>query len=323
MRQSLAMVAQKKWYSWFMIMVAAILYSIGMNAFVNKAGIFPTGLMAFGNLIVYLSPVNINAMLSLIYLGLNIPLIIFFWKKIQRRYIYKSAFFLLVQALFGLVFLIPQMNDLIPNIFWQEKTLEYIRGQRWPIIVLAAIGSMFASLGMGMSWKYGGSTGGTDLVTYYYSYKHKKPIGKINRTVSLIMVGISFSISVAANRPYLIRDFWFIVLLGTLTYLFILVTIVDLIYPKYSKVKLDIYSNDPDKISRHLKMIKFPHSWSIMELQSGYTGQNKKVISTTILLLELRDLIREISKVDDKVWINVMKVKMNYGAFNTEAVDRI
>ncbi len=304
-----------------MITVAAILYSIGLNAFINVAGIFPTGLMAFANLAVYLSPVNINAFLSLIYLVLNIPLIIFFWKKIRKTYIYKSIFFLIIQALFGLFFLIPELSWFVNNIFLPGKTLEFIRSQGWTILVLSAIGAIIASIGMGLAWKYGGSTGGTDLVTYYFSYKHKKPVGKINIIISLSMVAISFIISIIANRPDTIREYWFIVMLGTLVYVFILVTIVDLIYPKYSKVKLEIYSNDSDRITKHLKMIKFPHSWSIVEFQSGYTGQNKKVISTTILLLELRDLIREIAKVDDKVWINVVKVKTNYGAFNTSSVE--
>lgn len=304
-----------------MIIIAAILYSSGMNAFISVAGIFPTGLMSFGNLIVYLSPQDITAFLSLIYLGLNVPLLIFFWNKLKKRYLYKSLLFLVSQALFGLIFMIPQIHDLIPNIFWNGQNLDYIREQRWPILVLAALGSMVASLGMGLAWKNGGSTGGTDLFTYYYSFKHKKPIGKINFIIGLIMVTTSFVISVSVNRPVTIRKFWFIVLLGTLIYLFILMTIVDIIYPKYSKVQLSIYSNDPDEISKHLKKIRFPHSWAIIEHQSGYTGQNKKVITTTILLLELRDLVKEIYKIDSKVWINVMKVKMNFGTFNTQSVD--
>lgn len=322
MKNSLNKITQKKWYSWSVIAMSAMLYSLGMNAFVNKAGIFPSGLMSFANLVVYLSPSNISAYLSIIYLIFNIPLIFFFWKKIKRSYIYKSLFFLLVQALFGLIFLIPQVNEMLSSIFWPNLSLEEIRDKRWTIIVMACLGGVVAAVGMGLAWKHGGSAGGTDFVTYYYSYKYKKPIGKINRTVSLVMVGISFVVAIAANRPQQIREFWFIVLIGTLLYVFVLVVIVDLIYPKYSKVQLEIHSSNPQEISRHLKMIKFPHSWSISEIQSGFTGQNKKVIKTTILLLELRELVRELYKIDNKVWINVMKVQINYGSFNTESVDK-
>ncbi|WP_161565689.1 YitT family protein [Mycoplasma sp. ATU-Cv-508] len=312
---------QRKRFSWVWLVGAAFLYAFGINAFVNAAGIFPTGLMAFANLTIYLAP-DATPFASLIYFALNIPLIAIFWKKISRRYIYKSLYFLVLQALFGLFFLIPQVGEFWIKSFWTGREIDAIREERWTVILLAAIGAAIVAVGIGVAWKTGGGTGGTDIIVYYFSHRYKKSVGLINTFVSLFMVAISFTISVALNRPTYSHDLWFIILIGTLTYLFVTVVIIDLIYPKYSKVKLDIYSNQPEKVSAYLKNSNFHHAWSIIPLKSGYTGQDKKVITTTILLLELGDIIRKLYAIDKDLWIIATKIKFNYGRFNTDSVDQ-
>ncbi|MDI4567692.1 MAG: DUF2179 domain-containing protein, partial [Mycoplasma sp.] len=52
-----------------------------------------------------------------------------------------------------------------------------------------------------------------------------------------------------------------------------------------------------------------------------YSNKERKSITTTILLLELYDLVKIIKQIDPNCWISVTKIKETYGNFNTKSVD--
>ncbi|UWV79618.1 YitT family protein [Mycoplasmopsis felis] len=49
----------------------------------------------------------------------------------------------------------------------------------WSDIIYSIVGALFIAFGISLSWKAGGSTGGTDIIAYYFSMKSKKSIGHI------------------------------------------------------------------------------------------------------------------------------------------------
>lgn len=323
-------VFENKWISWVMITFAAILYTLSMQIFMNVAGTFPTGVMAIATILSYVFK-DLAPYLTLMYLGLNIPLLIIYWKKSKKRWIYKTTYFLITQALFGLIFIFPSVKEWFQMSFFHGmKSLDgktftekivYLRGEIWPIIVLSSFGAILAGLAMALTWKYGGSTGGTDIIVSYLSNVKNKSVGKLSRITALLISAISFTIIISINKDQ--RALWLPILTGTMIYVFITTLIIDKVYPKFSKVHVEIYSRKVREMSQIMKDTNFTHSWNIYKLESGFRGDDREMISTTIFLIELRDFLRMVYSVDSEVWVQVSNVRVSYGKFSKTKLEEI
>lgn len=315
-------IQRTKTFSYFMISLSAIIYTLGVQAFLQEAEIFPTGLGAFVMIITYTSQ-SIKPFFSLIYLAMNIPLIILFWKKIKKQFVYKTACFLIVQAAFGSLFTIDAIGDPITSIFSKFEPFRVGKpGETpsgWPIIIMSVIGAVFAGMGIAVSWKYGGSSGGTDIITYYYSTKKGKSIGRITMILGIAIALFSFGVTLAIEPN--MRELWYLTLLSTFVYLIIISWMIDWIFPKYSKVKLSIHSEKHEEIHKYLLDSKFEHAFYSKKIKSGYSNKEKTVIESVVLLLEVRSIIREILKIDPNVWISVKDVRKVVGNFTTTSVE--
>nr|WP_307926374.1 YitT family protein [Mycoplasmopsis bovis] len=56
----------------------------------------------------------------------------------------------------------------------------------WPIIINGFLGSICAGTSIAIAWKNGGSTGGADIIAYYFSTKKQKSVAGMMFTVNII-----------------------------------------------------------------------------------------------------------------------------------------
>ncbi len=315
---------KKKAFSWTMIFVAAILYTFGVQAFLQSAKTFSAGLGAFAQLVTFID-VKLSNYFSIIYLALNIPIILIFWRKIKRKFVYRTFFFLLTQAALGTIFFIPEVRTAFSRILYIENVSNApdpdlaLRQLSWPILVLALIGSGFVGMAVAISWKFGGSTGGTDVIVYYFSSKQKKSVGGIMFAISTLMILISFAISVPLNSE--MKEHWLITLVSTFAYMGITTVIVNRVYPKYSKVRVQIHSSKHKELLKMLKDSNYPHAYLIKSYISGYDGEKKIHIETAILLLEVKQLLKNVYAVDPHAWVSESKIRRVWGNFDTTEVE--
>lgn len=303
---------KKQVQSYSAIFLAAVLYTIGLQGFLQVAKTFATGVSAFGALPTFIWG-NLIPYVSLIILALNIPILLFFWKKNKRRFMVKTIFFLVIQTLLGALFIIPSVRDIFSNL------LHYPRTDGWPIIVMALIGSTLIGFAVGLAWKFGGSTGGTDIITYYYSTKKQKSVGSILFVISLSILAFSFTVAVIVNED--MRKQWLVTLFSSLAYILVTTSIVNFVYPKYSKVELVITSDKIEEIWKALIKDEYWHSWRVVEYTSGFHKVKKKEIRTIIFLLESKEIIRFIQSIDPQAWISITEVVKVQGQLNQTVVD--
>ncbi|NQZ65696.1 MAG: YitT family protein [Mycoplasmatales bacterium] len=298
-----------------MIIISAILFDIGIQMFVQVARTFPSGLSAITIVPSYLDD-GLIPYIPLFYLLANIPLIIIFWNKIKKSFIIKTLFFLSVQASFGTLF----FNETISNEF-RSLIVEpdEVLNNKWPIFVLAAFGAVVVGFATSISWKFGGSSGGGDIIVYYFSTKKKINVGSLTFMVSLVFLMISLSFTIIFNES--IRSNIVIILIGTLIYITISSLIINTAYPKYSKIKVEIHSENSNYISDFFKESNYIHAWHIQRIRGGYSNKEKEIISTTMLLLEFRSFKKTILEIDPNAWMSVTKVRNVIGNFNTLNVD--
>lgn len=316
----------KKFFPWMMLFVSALLYTFGIQAFLQTAHCFSAGFGAIAALPTYIWPEELGKYFSIFYFIFNFPLIVFFWKKVKKTFIYRSLFFLVVQTALGSLFLINDIHDFFADeiIIKHEAVLQ----EGWPIYILSSLAGMFVGISVGIAYKYGGSSGGTDIITYYYSTKKKKNIGTVALIVSMIFVVIAMIITlinVNLNKNDYndnINDHFVAIAIGTLTYIIIQYFLLNFIYPRYSKVRVEIHSDKIDEIIEHLGDInKYLHSFQIHHVVSGYTKDKKTVIVTMMLLLELNKFLITMKEIDPEVWISATIAKKQTGNFNTSSVE--
>jgi uncharacterized membrane-anchored protein YitT (DUF2179 family) len=74
--------------------------------------------------------------------------------------------------------------------------------------------------------------------------------------------------------------------------------IINKLYPKYKKVVMRIDSKKYEEIIKHFKDTNYHHGFKLSESISGYTGTTIYTIETVLLLLEYKDIQKQIITID-------------------------
>ncbi|MDC8913579.1 YitT family protein [Metamycoplasma hyosynoviae] len=326
----------------FFIFLSAMLYNIGVAIFLGKAATVASGLSALVQGLTY-SVSKTAPYFAYIYFGINLPFVIAFWLKNPRTFMLFTLYWLLFQVVFQSIMLIKPIYltfDKISifyinwksGISWRQlqpwsvySTLE--GNQTWPVIIYTLIGGVCAGVSSGLAWKNSGSTAGSDIIVYYISRMKKKSIGSVSTFVALAFATFSISLiffleyfNVSADKPwnpamFLLRA------VSTIIYIFIYNGFLEILYPKYKKVKIEIYSKKAAEIIDHLKSINYWHGYNYESLTSGYSKEQVIKIETIALFLEQNQIKNEILSIDDKAFITIAPLYKLIGNFNTSKVE--
>ncbi|AXE60847.1 YitT family protein [[Mycoplasma] phocae] len=381
-----------------MIFISAILYNVGISTFLAKAATVATGFSALVQSLTY--TVTATApYFAYIYLAINLPIIIIFWKKNSRLFTLLTVYWLIWQVAFQSFLLIPVISNffdkisiyyvnwyspknensvnsfrtLIPwnvygNYFLKLKDFQAVdlssikeggtitinsvvytyndiqniktfidtiqktgySNPTWPIIIYTVIGGICAGSAGGIAWKNSASTAGSDFIIYYISRKKKKSVGHVSVIVSLCFASFSIilislleltgAISAQNSKPtnnaaILLRA------ICTVGYVFLYNYFIELIYPKYKKIKMEIYTKKPDVIIAHFKAINYWHGYNIARMVSGYTNTETVKIETFALYLEQNMIRQEVLKADPDAWITTTKIHNIFGKLNTSKIE--
>lgn len=330
------------WKKILIIIVCSFFFAFGQTHFLIMAGAVADGVEALSVSLASILPI-LKPYLTILYLALNIPLIIIFWKKIKRSFMVTTLIFLFFNAIFGFVIGFAPVEEWISEnvIVIMDKGWEgHLVGTRdfstnyvnagWPVFVYVILAVACCSPAAAVVWKMGSSTGGMDLVAFYISNKLKKPVGNFLVITGTTMATIGIlTLFITKNTAHVsfakdINGFNHILGPQTFaTFLYILLNgfIINLIYPKYKKVKLRIDTKDVQTIVNYFTKINFWHPYKIEQSTSGYTKENVYSIETVVLLLESDEIAYRIQKVSPDAWISIVPVAKIYGRFNYSKID--
>ncbi|AWX42506.1 Uncharacterized BCR, YitT family COG1284 [Metamycoplasma cloacale] len=334
----------------FLILLSAILYNLGVAIFLAKAATVASGVAAIVQLFT-LTIAKIAPYFAFIYLAANLPLIIIFWKKNSRLFMILTLYWLLFQVVFQSFMFIPAVRELFdkitiyiinwrPGITYSEIIPWNVYGHypstpgltnsnpTWPIIIYAIIGAICSGLSAGIAWKYSGSTAGSDIIVYYFSYKKKKSIGIISTIISFIFSSLSIIVifiieylGVGGPTKHWNSGAFILRVISSILYIFFFNFFVELLYPKYKKIKIEIYTKKPNEIIQHLKSINYWHGYNYSNVTSGYNNTETTKIETIALYLEQSNIKNEILKIDPQAWISVTLIHRIFGNLNTSKVE--
>lgn len=283
-----------------MLILGNLSLIIGINFFMVPSNLIPTGLSGFAyelSIILdhFIEGIPINELLNspdvnygLIFFILNVPIIIFGFLKVGKKFVFKTLFSVIS---FSIISVIIPVYQVIPI---------QTSGDQF---VAAIVGGIFVGAGIGLSLKVGGSSGGTDIIAVFISIYKGKSFGLYNFLINSVVIAIGI---------ILYQDIAVGVIV--LFHLYICNIVISKVHNNHDKHLLIIYTKKPGDIADKLRE-NFYRGITVLD---GHGGHSKKQINTMLISVS-KEQIHSIGKiareVDENCFINVLKIENILGYF--------
>ena len=258
-------------FDYLMMTVGCVLFAVGISIFIDPYNLAPGGTTGIGIIISYLTNVKTGTLIFI----MNIPLLIFGWIKFGTKFIISTMYVTTLSSfLMNMIekYLIPVIGLVTENV----------------LIAGAAGGALFA-IGMGVIFKHGGTTGGSDIIVRAVRQKH--PHLKTGR---IYLISDSIIIMVSAFVFQNIEN----ALYAAVTIVVSNFVLDRVLYGGDHAHVLYVISDEADKISdRILKEVDV--GVTKIHGEGGYTGQNKNVLMIVVKnynYTKVRNIVREEDK---------------------------
>lgn len=338
----------------FIMCIVGVLMSFTSLLFIQNTGVYISGTSGvFQGIARVLKVVMIknnvdqnivNLSYQLLFYGLylinNIPLIIFSWFKMGKRFTILSSIPVLISNILPLIMnQIPGINNffIFGNTTNPDEILKHYEVQLLNFHDTAESGqkavymflySIFAGLINGLAYSMalavGGSTGGLDFITFFLAYKKKKTIGTVmlifNSSSVLIssFIGSFLAAGIADPKFFTFYNFISQNLMSGIIYVLTINIVIAALFPKDKIVKIQVYCDDVIAIRNHLYSINFNHSLTINTTTGGYSLQEKKNIEIICLFIEVPKILSQIKKIDRYMLITITPIKGIDGRLSVE-----
>lgn len=270
------------------VILGALLNAIALNLFLIPANVYASGFAGLAQLlssIIDLMGLPFSISTGIILFALNVPVAIIAWKKVGKSFTFYSFLSVALMSLFMEVIPVKQVSP--------------------DIILNAVFGGVIGALGVGITLKFGGSTGGMDVVALLLSKSKDKPIG----VYLFILNGL---IIIAAGFLYGPEKS-----LYTLIALYTTTRVVDAIHTRHEKLTVFIVTNKSKELKEaiHAKLVR---GITLIPAKGAFTNEDKNMMMIVITRYELYDIQHIIDDVDPQAFTNIVETSSVLGVFRKD-----
>lgn len=270
---------QRSWIGSILVTVlSSALIAVSFNLFLIPHQLISGGLSGISMIIGYLTGLDI----SLMYLALNLPVLIWGLISIGRKFIVLST-----------------LSVILTTWFMRIVHVEMIANDP---IMSAVTGGVLIGIGSGIAMRAGGSTGGMDILGSILTRKRDFPLG----TVLFALNGL-----VILMLGYY-KNNWDLALYSMLS-IFITGKVVDTIHIRHLKVTVYIVTQKKDLLLQ--KMKKLHRGVTVIQTEGAYTKQPQHMLMTVTTRYELADLQQLIRQWDPQAFVNITETVGIMGLF--------
>lgn len=259
------------------ILFSAALVAAGLKLFLTPHQLLSGGVAGLASIIGYVFGYNV----SWFYFALNLPLLIWGWMVLGKRFIVLSIIS---------VFSTTWIMEMLPDI---SVTKDPIMG--------AIFGGILIAIGSGYSLRVGGSTGGFDILGAIVTRKRDFPVG----TVLFILNGIVILVLGYYKN-------WDLALYSMLC-TYVKGKVVDMIHIRHIKVTCFIITQHKDRMLNRL--LQLPHGVTLMNTEGGYSHKSNAMLMTVTTRYELAEVRKAIREADPGAFVNVVETVEVLGRF--------
>jgi uncharacterized membrane-anchored protein YitT (DUF2179 family) len=271
----------------FIVLIGAILNAMAMNFFLIPANVYASGFTGLAQLLSSIlhefTPFELST--GILLFLLNIPVIILGWKKVGKSFTIYSFISVLLSTLF---------LELLPIIHVSQD-----------ILLNAVFGGVIAAIGVGLTLKWGASTGGMDIVAMILSRTNDRPVGTYFFTLNSIIIITAGFIYGWEKALY------------TLVQLYVSTRVIDAIHTRHEKLTAMIVTKKAYELKKAIHG-KLTRGITMVPAKGGYTEEEKDMMFIVITRYELFDLQRVIKDVDPHAFTNIVETSGIFGFFRKD-----
>lgn len=293
-----------------MVTISTIIYCMGVMWFLEPASLYSGGVTGIAQLISNSCSrfFNIKIDLGLIVFLINIPILIFGWKKVSKRFVICSVISIILQTVL--------MNEIIPVIDFGINTgLNPITGVMFPgsgsemdLLLLSFVGGFISGVGSSLALRYGTSTGGVDILAQAVSFKKNISIGFISLVVNVIIAILG---ALLFGNPA--------VAFYTIIRIIVQSVITDKVHTAYNFLKVEIVTTKTQEVSE-LLLSDIGRGITIINAIGAYTHTEKSVLEIIISSYEMHRVIDDTKRIDPSAFITVSPVRRVIGNFKRKTI---
>ena len=246
-----------------------------------------------------------NLIQSVGYFVINIPLLLFAFFKISKKFAIFTTINVALTSLF--ISLFTQANICV-------EVMQHV-GEFDGILARVLMAALCTGASSAICFRGDISCGGIDIVSYYIGMRKSSSIGKYGVAINTgIIVSYALLMIVEKNTfsDSVLSIFYSVI------YLFICGLVIDYINLRNKKVQLQIIT-DSDKMTNVL-LAQFPHGATITHATGAYTHNDRLVIWMVVSINEVNKVIKVAKKVDQHVFISSIPINQVYGNFYNKPI---
>ncbi len=302
----------------FLSILAAIIFAVGFTCFVTPPDDSGLTIVTGGvsglaqNIFLFLQicglkNINIYDAQSIFYTVINIPITIFAYIFIGKKFAIYSVINVVTSSIF--ISLIPKWGistTIATSAFIQDETL-----------VRVLFAGMCTGVSSAIAFAGDFSCGGIDIFTYYFALKKSTSVGKyavLFNGVIVTLHGVLLFASVPSQWEQPI-----VATLFSAVYLFIVSLIIDSINVRNKKVQLQIISSSV--YMSDILIAYFPHGATLIKGKGAYSGEERNIITMVVSSSEVKMVVRVAKKVDTHAFIAVTPLIQVFGNFFIKPVE--
>lgn len=275
---------------YFFITIGAVIMALGIGVFLVDAQVVPGGVSGLSMALFYLS--NRSIPVGLTIWVLNIPLFLWGLKVLGKRFGIRTFYAFSINSFF-----IDFFRGSIPGFnYIRLQDTQTIRGLRQDdFLFLILIGAVLLGFGLGIIFKFKGTTGGSDIIASIMQKKFGIKPGQAIMFIDFFVVALAGIIievkHLSPARPAMSLTLYAFFLL------FISSKLVDIVIDGFDYARMAyIISEKYEEISK-LIMNELSRGATGLKAHGLYKNIEREILVTVVTLKEvgqLTDLIREI-----------------------------
>lgn len=268
---------KKNWYRHFAeyagITIGTLIMAVGINLFLEPNTIAPGGVTGLGIILQKITNGLVTVWAT--NLVVNIPLFILGVKVLGKAFGAKTLYATLILSFF--LWLVPEMNT------------------TQDLLLASVFGGVILGLGLGIVFKAGGTTGGTDLAGAIIN----RFIPGLSTATYMMIIDILVVIASGLVNRRIDTPLYSVISL------YILVRVIDIILEGFSYGKaFFIISNEPEKIGRTI-LERLDRGVTILKGKGLYSGLDKDVLLCVVNRAQMTKVKEIIGAVDKKAFIMI------------------
>ena len=267
------------------IIVGSIIFALGLDCFEIPNGIAAGGISGLATIFAQIARgYGINLPIGMQVLAMNMLLMILVVREGGLRYAARTSLGIVVSSLATdlLVPFVPVLGN-------------------GDLILCALWGGVVCGFGLGLVFRAGGTTGGTDIIAQVVSRRTSIPMGVASLIADMAVVVLSVPVFGIEKALYATIAMY----LGT--------RVLDMVLDGFNTQRAAyIISDQHERIKKHI-FSDLDRGCTELLARGGYTGKERPVIFVVLTRPEMALLRRVVASVDPQATIVVSKIHEAFG----------